>query len=152
MAGAGVVENGVDHRLFRSPRTKPWQAETLRMFDAVSLRRAVYTNSLTGLCVTKLDVLDELEEIKICVGYRLGSEMLETPPLLADHYAQCEPIYETMPGWQSSTCGVTDFAALPQAARAYLERIEEILETPVDLVSTGPAREAVIVRRHPFDS
>lgn len=121
-------------------------------FDAVSLRRAVFTNSLTGLCVTKLDVLDALEEIKICVGYRLGSETLETPPLLADHYAECEPVYETMPGWQSSTCGVTEFAALPQAARAYLERIEEILDTPVDLISTGPAREAVIVRRHPFDS
>ncbi len=120
-------------------------------FDAVSLRRAVFTNSLTGLCVTKLDVLDALEEIKICVGYRLGSQTLETPPLLADHYANCEPIYETMPGWQSSTCGVTDFAALPQAARDYLERIEAILETPVDLISTGPAREAVIVRRHPFD-
>ncbi|NNC63874.1 MAG: adenylosuccinate synthase, partial [Gammaproteobacteria bacterium] len=121
-------------------------------FDAVSLRRAVFTNSLAGLCVTKLDVLDALEEIKVCVGYRLGSETLDTPPLLADHYAQCEPVYESMPGWQSSTCGVTDFAALPQAARDYLERIEEILDTPVDLVSTGPARDAVIVRRHPFDS
>lgn len=119
-------------------------------FDAVSLRRAVFTNSLSGLCVTKLDVLDALEEIKICVGYRLGNETLETPPLLADHYAQCEPVYESLPGWQSSTCGVTDFAALPQAARDYLERIEEILETPVDIVSTGPARDAVIVRRHPF--
>ena len=104
-------------------------------FDAVSLRRAVFTNSLTGLCITKLDVLDALEEIKICVGYRLGSETLDTPPLLADHYANCEPIYETMPGWRSSTCGVTDFAALPQAARDYLERIETILETPVDLIT-----------------
>ncbi len=120
-------------------------------FDAVSLRRAVFTNSLTGLCVTKLDVLDALEEIKICVGYRLGNETLETPPLLADHYAQCEPIYETMPGWQASTSGVTDFGALPQAARDYLTRIEDILDTAVDLISTGPAREAVIVRRDPFD-
>jgi adenylosuccinate synthase len=120
-------------------------------FDAVSLKRAVYTNSLTGLCVTKLDVLDDLQEIKICVGYRLEGETLETPPLLADSYASCEPLYETMPGWQASTCGVTSFAALPRAAQSYLERIEEILETPVDIVSTGPARDAVIVRRHPFD-
>lgn len=121
-------------------------------FDAVSLRRAVFTNSLTGLCVTKLDVLDALKEIKICVGYRLDGDLLETPPLLADSYARCEPVYETMPGWQTSTCGVTDFAALPRAAQDYLARIEEILATPVDLVSTGPAREAIIVRRHPFDA
>jgi len=120
-------------------------------FDAVALRRAVFTNSLTGLCVTKLDVLDGLEEIKICVGYRLRGERLETPPLLADSYAQCEPVYETMPGWQTSTSGVTDYTGLPQAARDYLERIEAIVATPVDLISTGPAREAVIVRRHPFD-
>ncbi|HSG65397.1 MAG TPA: adenylosuccinate synthase [Gammaproteobacteria bacterium] len=119
-------------------------------FDAVSLRRAVFTNSLTGLCVTKLDVLDALQEIKICTGYRLDGELIETPPLLADAYARCEPIYETMPGWQSSTNGVTDYAALPQAAQDYLARIEEILATPVDLVSTGPAREAIIIRRHPF--
>jgi adenylosuccinate synthase len=120
-------------------------------FDAVALRRAVFTNSLTGLCVTKLDVLDGLDEIKICVGYRLDGELRETPPLLADSYAQCEPVYETMPGWRTSTSGVTDYAGLPQAARDYLERIEAILATPVDLISTGPAREAVIIRRHPFD-
>ncbi|HEX9875539.1 MAG TPA: adenylosuccinate synthase [Gammaproteobacteria bacterium] len=120
-------------------------------FDAVSLKRAVFTNSLTGLCVTKLDVLDGLAEIKICVGYHLRGERLETPPLLADCYAECKPIYESMPGWQSSTSGVTEYAELPSAARAYLERIEEMLEVPVDLISTGPAREAVIVRRHPFD-
>jgi adenylosuccinate synthase len=121
-------------------------------FDAVSLRRAVFTNSLTGLCVTKLDVLDALEEIKICTGYRLDGKVIQTPPLLADAYARCEPVYETMPGWQASTDGVTDYAALPPAAQDYLERIEEILDTPVDLISTGPAREAIIVRRHPFGS
>jgi adenylosuccinate synthase len=120
-------------------------------FDAVSLRRAVFTNSLTGLCVTKLDVLDGLEEIKICVGYRLDGELLDTPPLLMDRYSEVEPVYETMPGWQSATSGVTAYAALPDAARDYLTRIEEILETPVDIVSTGPGREAVILRKHPFD-
>jgi adenylosuccinate synthase len=120
-------------------------------FDAVSLRRAVFTNSLTGLCVTKLDVLDALEEIKICVGYRLDGELLETPPLLMDRYGECEPVYESMPGWQSATSGVTAYTDLPENAKRYLRRIEEILETPVDIVSTGPGREAVIVRRHPFD-
>jgi adenylosuccinate synthase len=120
-------------------------------FDAVSLKRAVFTNSLSGLCVTKLDVLDALAEIKICIGYRLRGETLETPPLLADCYAECEPVYETMPGWERSTSGLTAYGDLPAAARGYLERIEEILETPVDLISTGPAREAVIIRKHPFD-
>ena len=119
-------------------------------FDAVSLKRAVFTNSLTGLCVTKLDVLDGLEEVKICVGYRLDGELIQTPPLLMDRYGECEPVYETMPGWQTATSGVTSYAQLPGSARAYLARIEEILGTPVDIVSTGPGREAVIVRRHPF--
>ena len=119
-------------------------------FDAVSLKRAVFTNSLTGLCVTKLDVLDGLEEVKICVGYRLDGELIQTPPMLMDRYGECEPVYETMPGWQTATSGVTSYAQLPGSARAYLARIEEILGTPVDIVSTGPGREAVIVRRHPF--
>ncbi len=121
-------------------------------FDAVSLKRAVFTNSLTGLCVTKLDVLDGLEEVKICVGYRLGGDLIETPPLLMERYGECEPVYETMPGWQTATSGVTSYAKLPDSARAYLARIEAIVATPVDIVSTGPGREAVIVRRHPFDN
>jgi adenylosuccinate synthase len=120
-------------------------------FDAVSLRRAVFTNSLTGLCVTKLDVLDGLDEIKICVGYRLDGELIDAPPLLMDRYGECEPVYEAMPGWQTATSGVTSYDDLPAEAQAYLSRIEEILETPVDIVSTGPGREAVIIRRHPFD-
>jgi len=121
-------------------------------FDAVSLRRAVFTNSLTGLCVTKLDVLDELEEIKICIGYRLDGKELHTPPLLADDYGRCEPVYESIPGWRRSTSGLTRFDALPAEAQAYMRRIEEILGVPVDLISTGPAREAVIIRRHPFEA
>ncbi|MFL2547427.1 MAG: adenylosuccinate synthase [Candidatus Rariloculaceae bacterium] len=120
-------------------------------FDAVSLRRAVFTNSLTGLCVTKLDVLDGLDEIKICVGYRLDGELIDAPPLLMDRYGECEPVYEAMPGWQTATSGVTSYDDLPAEAQAYLTRIEDILETPVDIVSTGPGREAVIIRRHPFD-
>ncbi|MCZ6476042.1 MAG: adenylosuccinate synthase [Gammaproteobacteria bacterium] len=121
-------------------------------FDAVSLKRAVFSNSLTGLCVTKLDVLDGLEEVKICVAYRLDGDLIETPPLLMERYGECEPVYETMPGWQTATSGVTSYAKLPDSARAYLSRIEEIVATPVDIVSTGPGREAVIVRRHPFDN
>jgi adenylosuccinate synthase len=121
-------------------------------FDAVSLRRAVFTNSLTGLGVTKLDVLDGLEEIKICTGYRLDGVLLETTPLDIERYGDCEPIYESMPGWQIPTSGITTYSELPAAAKRYLARIEELLETPVDIVSTGPGREAVIIRRHPFDA
>jgi adenylosuccinate synthase len=120
-------------------------------FDAVLLRRAVLTNSLTGLCVTKLDVLDGLPEIKICVGYRLDGQDLKTPPLLIDRYAECEPVYESLPGWQSSTSSATSYAALPAEAKGYLKRIEELAGIPVDIVSTGPSRAAVIIRRHPFD-
>ncbi len=121
-------------------------------FDAISLRRAVFTNSLTGLCITKLDVLDGLEEVKICTGYMLDGEQLETPPVLMERYGECEPVYESMPGWQTSTAGITAYEQLPEAARRYLGRIEEILDTPVDIVSNGPGREAVIIRRHPFDA
>lgn len=121
-------------------------------FDVVSLRRAVFTNSLTGLGVTKLDVLDGLEEIKICTGYRLDGVLLETPPLHIERYGDCEPVYESMPGWQTPTSGITTYSELPAAAKRYLTRIEEMLETPVDIVSTGPGREAVIIRRHPFDA
>lgn len=121
-------------------------------FDAVSLRRAVFTNSLTGLGVTKLDVLDGLEEIKICTGYRLDGVLLETTPLDIERYGDCEPVYESIPGWQIPTSGITSYSELPAAAKRYLARIEELLETPVDIISTGPGREAVIIRRHPFDA
>ena len=121
-------------------------------FGAVSLRRAGFTNSLTGLGVTKLDVLDGLEEIKICTGYRLDGVLLETTPLDIERYGDCEPVYESMSGWQTPTSGITSYSELPVAAKRYLTRIEELLETPVDIVSTGPGREAVIIRRHPFDA
>ena len=119
-------------------------------FDAVALRRAAFTNSLTGLCVTKLDVLDGLEEVKICTGYRLDGELLNTPPLLMDRYGECEPVYECMSGWGRPTSAKTAFADLPVAARDFIGRLEELVGIPVDIVSTGPGREAVIVRRHPF--
>jgi adenylosuccinate synthase len=119
-------------------------------FDAVLLQRAVLTNSLTGLCVTKLDVLDGLPEIKICVGYRLDGEPLSAPPLLIDRYGECEPVYESLPGWSESTSKATSYADLPEAAKRYLARIEELAGVPVDIISTGPSRDAVIIRRHPF--
>jgi adenylosuccinate synthase len=119
-------------------------------FDAVLLKRAVFTNGLTGLCVTKLDVLDGLPEVKICVGYKLDGEALGTLPLLTDRYEECEPVYETVPGWAEPTSGVTLYQDLPGAAQNYLARLEDLLGVPVDIVSTGPGREAIIVRRHPF--
>jgi adenylosuccinate synthase len=120
-------------------------------FDAVALRRAIINSSVSGLCVTKLDVLDGLETIKICVGYQLDGEVLEVPPFHVSRYADCEPIYETVPGWQASTVGITALADLPDAARNYLDRLESILQVPVDMISTGPDRDQNIVVRDPFD-
>ena len=120
-------------------------------FDAVSLRRAVYTNGLTGLCVTKLDVLDGLEEVKICVGYRLDGKEITSLPLLIERYEECEPIYETVPGWQQPTSGITRYDELPETARAYIARLETLLGVPVDIVSTGPGREEIVIRHNPFD-
>jgi adenylosuccinate synthase len=119
-------------------------------FDAVPLRRAAFLNSLSGLCVTKLDVLDGLDTIRVCVGYRYGEELLSTPPVGADGFAVCEPIYEELPGWRESTLRVKEYATLPANARRYLKRIEELVETPVDIISTGPERSETIVLRHPF--
>jgi adenylosuccinate synthase len=120
-------------------------------FDAVLLKRAVFSNSVAGLCLTKLDVLDGLPEIKICVGYRLDGKVQDTPPLLVDRFSECEPVYESVAGWAQPTAGATSYAALPKEAKAYLRRLEELAQVPIDIVSTGPARDAVIMRRHPFD-
>ncbi|UCG74206.1 MAG: adenylosuccinate synthase [Chromatiales bacterium] len=120
-------------------------------FDAVALRRAVLNNSITALCITKLDVLDGLETIKICTGYRIDGEVQHTPPVRVDRYHECHPEYEEMPGWSASTVGVTELSRLPEAARNYLQRVEDILRVPVYMVSTGPGRDENIVIRHPFD-
>jgi len=119
-------------------------------FDAVALRRSIRINSVSGLCVTKLDVLDGLDTIRICVGYRTGDEVRDLPPMAAEGYDDCVPVYEDMPGWKTSTVGITRSEALPENARAYLRRIEEIVETPVDMISTGPDRSETIVVRDPF--
>ena len=120
-------------------------------FDAVALRRAVQLNGLSGLGITKLDVLDGLETVKMCTGYRYGARVLELAPGGADTLAACEPIYRELPGWSESTLGVTTAAALPHQARAFLDAIAEVTEVPVDLVSTGADREQVILLADPFD-
>ena len=119
-------------------------------FDAVALRRSNNINSVSGLCITKLDVLDGLDKISICVGYRCNGEDRKTPPVGEEAYASCTPIYEDMPGWKESTVGVKKLADLPANAQAYLKRIEEIVERPIDIISTGPDREETIILRHPF--
>jgi len=113
-------------------------------FDAVSLRRSIQINSVSGLCITKLDVLDGLETIRICTGYKCDGVEQATPPVGAEAYTTCEPVYEEMPGWTEKTFGIKTWDALPQNAKAYLKRIEEITETPVAVVSTGPERTETI--------
>ena len=120
-------------------------------FDAVALRRAVLHNSLSSLGVTKLDVLDGLDTLQICTGYRIDGEVREQPPLLPHRFSECEPVYETHPGWKEPTIGITDFAKLPGNARSYLARMEQLAGVPIDIVSTGPDRAETIVLRHPFD-
>jgi adenylosuccinate synthase len=125
-------------------------------FDAIALRRSIIHSSVSGLCLTKLDVLDGLDTLQICVGYRQKGEgsngvVTREPPLFADAFADVEPVYEEMPGWKESTIGVTSYGALPANARAYLERLQELAGVPIDIISTGPDREQTIVLRHPFD-
>ena len=120
-------------------------------FDAVALSRSVQINSISGLCITKLDVLDGLDSIQICTGYRINGVLHDTPPVGADAIAQCEPVYEQVDGWAASTFGITDYAKLPANAKAYLKRIEEVTGTTIDIISTGPDRNETIVLRHPFD-
>lgn len=119
-------------------------------FDGVALRRAAQINSLTGLCITKLDVLDGLETIKLCTSYKYQGEVLEMPPLGADAIELCEPIYEEMPGWSESTEGAKSLDVLPENARNYLNRLQEVVGVPVDIVSTGPERDETIILNHPF--
>jgi adenylosuccinate synthase len=118
--------------------------------DAAALKRSIQINGVTGLCITKLDVLDGLPELKICTAYRLEGRTIDLLPMGADEVEACEPVLETMPGWSESTVGASVMAALPAAARDYLERIEELCGVPVDIVSTGPERRETIVRSHPL--
>ncbi|GJL70967.1 MAG: adenylosuccinate synthetase [Nitrosomonas sp.] len=122
-------------------------------FDAVALKRSVQINGVSGLCITKLDVLDGVETLNLGVGYKVKDNSGEPGNILpagADALASCEPVYEEIPGWMESTAGIKDFKELPKAAQNYLRRIEEVCETPLDMISTGPDRVDTIVLRHPF--
>ncbi|MFZ1569635.1 MAG: adenylosuccinate synthase [Thiolinea sp.] len=119
-------------------------------FDAVVLRRAMEINSVSGLCITKLDVLDGLDTVKICTGYTLDGKAYEVPPVITEEFARCQPVYEELPGWKDSTFGLTRYEELPANAKAYLKRLEEVVQTPVDIISTGPDREQTIILRHPY--
>ena len=121
-------------------------------FDAVAMKRAVQINSITGFCLTKLDVLDGLETLQICTGYKYADGTVkDVPPMAADGYELVEPVYEDMPGWSETTFGVTSYDGLPQAAKNYIKRLEELTGVPVDIISTGPDRVETIVLRNPYD-
>jgi len=119
-------------------------------FDAVALRTAVNINSVSGLCLTKLDVLDGLEEISVCVGYTNDAGETVANPIDAVDYENLRPVYETLPGWSESTLGLKSLDALPANARAYISRLEALVGAPIDIISTGPDREETILLRHPF--
>ncbi len=119
-------------------------------FDTVALRQAVRINSISGLCLTKLDVLDGLESIRICVGYEGPDGESGTPRFASEYYADIKPIYEELPGWNTSTLGIKDYDALPETARLYIRRIEQEVGAPIDIISTGPDREETIVLKHPY--
>jgi len=139
-AGRKMAERGVE---FGATTGRPRRCGWL---DAVAMRRMVKINGVSGLCITKLDVLDTFDEVKICVGY----DGVESFPLGAEEWTRVRPVYETLPGWKGTTQGLTDPSRLPTGARVYLERIEELIEAPVHMLSTGPERDANVVYRHPF--
>ncbi|HET9529676.1 MAG TPA: adenylosuccinate synthetase, partial [Blastocatellia bacterium] len=122
------------------PRRTGW-------FDAVVARYSVMINGIDALALPKLDVLDELDEIKICTAYTIRGEKTEDMPYGAHELGQCEPVYETLPGWKTSTSRITDHSQLPEAARDYISRIEELCGAPVALISTGPERTETIIRQ-----
>ncbi len=120
--------------------------------DAAALKRSIIINGVSGLCITKLDVLDGLDEIKVCVGYELHGRRTDILPLDADDITDCVPIYDTFPGWTETTAGVTHWDALPLNARRYLERVQAFIGAPIDMVSTGPDRDHTILLRHPYQA
>jgi adenylosuccinate synthase len=143
--GQHIRDKGAEYgTVTKRPRRCGW-------FDAVAARRSIFNNSVCGLCVTKLDVLDELDVIRICTGYQVDGRPVETPPIGAEGFARIEPVYEELPGWKSSTYGIKRFDDLPENARRYLRRLEEVSGAEIAIVSTGPDREHTMVLRNPFD-
>ena len=118
--------------------------------DAAALKRAMIINGISGVCITKLDVLDGLPEIKICVGYEMHGRRIDILPLDADDIVACQPVYESFAGWTEPTVGLTQWDQLPLNARRYLERVQQHMGAPIDMVSTGPGREHTILLRHPY--
>ena len=116
----------------------------------MAVRRARQINGFSGLCITKLDVLDGLDTVKICVAYEVDGKRRGTPPAAAETLARCQPVYEEMPGWGESTVGIRRLEELPANARRYLDRLQELTGTPIDIISTGADREETIVIRNPF--
>ena len=142
--GAGLAKRGNEFgSVTGRPRRCGW-------FDAALLKRSIQINGVSGLCVTKLDVMDGMDEIQLCVGYKKDGVEYDILPFGSENVAGCEPIYETMPGWSESTFGVQTYEDLPANARAYLKRIGEICEAPIAIISTGPDRAETIVLNHPF--
>jgi adenylosuccinate synthase len=121
-------------------------------FDAVALKRSIQINGVTGLCITKLDVLDGVESLNLGIGYMSNNgNQSDILPVGAEDLSNCEPIYEEIPGWSENTAGIRKFAQLPKAAQNYLKRLEQVCEIPIDMISTGPDRDDTIVLRHPFE-
>ncbi|MBV8466588.1 MAG: adenylosuccinate synthase [Burkholderiales bacterium] len=143
--GAGLAKRGNEFgSVTGRPRRTGW-------FDAAALKRSIQINGVSGLCVTKMDVMDGMENIQLCVGYEVQGERRDILPVGADELSACKPIYEEMPGWQESTFGIKRYEDLPLDARNYLKRIEQVTGAPIDIISTGPDREETIVMRHPFE-
>jgi adenylosuccinate synthase len=146
-------EGSVGHHLSsvgQERGTVTGRARRCGWLDAAALKRSIIINGISGLCITKLDVLDGLHEINVCVGYELNGGRVNILPLDADDIAACKPIYDTLPGWSGSTFGITQWDALPLNARRYLERVQAFIGAPIDMVSTGPDREHTILLRHPY--
>ncbi|MBB5019794.1 adenylosuccinate synthase [Chitinivorax tropicus] len=142
--GAGLAKRGNEFgSVTGRPRRCGW-------FDAAALKRSIQVNGVSGLCVTKLDVMDGMEHIKLCTGYVIDGKPTDILPVGAEELAGCQPIYEEMPGWNESTVGIKRYEDLPANAKHYLKRIEEVCGAPVDIISTGPDREETIVLRHPY--
>lgn len=144
--GARLAERGHEFG------TTTGRARRCGWFDAVALKQAVRINSISGICLTKLDVLDGLEEVKICTAYHDANGESVAAPTSADEYELIKPVYESMPGWTENTVGATSMDQLPQAALDYIARLSDVCGVPIDIVSTGPDRVETVVLRHPFEA
>jgi adenylosuccinate synthase len=145
-------ENFLDHQEAREYGTTTGRKRRIGWFDAVLMKRAICLNGLQSLALTKLDILDNLETIKICVGYKLNQETLTEFPLLIEDFNLVEPMYESMPGWKKSTRGITNYKDLPENAKHYLKKIETLGDIPISIISLGPERESTIILKDVFFS